>query len=89
MVVVAVIKGVAAEDINAAKRADATIPRSMGESMLIIREGRACSAWMVGKRNLAQIPNTVMAKANGTRITAAVAADRLAICPSFAKNILE
>ncbi len=71
MVVVAVIRGVAAEDMNAVRRADPTMP-VRGVSMLIIRIGNACSAWIPGKRILADIPRIVMAKARGARIKTAI-----------------
>jgi hypothetical protein len=78
MVVVAVIRGVAAEDMNAARRADPTIPLSKGESKLVIRTGSACSDWMLGKRILADIPRIVMEKTRGTRIKAAHTTEPLA-----------
>ena len=89
MVVVAVIRGVAAEDMNAARRADPTIPLSKGESMLIIRTGRACSAWMPGKRIFADIPKTVMANARGIRIMADITIELRAVPGSFARKMRE
>jgi len=51
--------------------------------MLIIRTGRACSAWIPGKRILADIPKIVMAKARGTRIKAAIKTEPLAVPESL------
>jgi hypothetical protein len=65
------------------------MPRSKGESMPIIRTGRACSAWIPGKRILADIPKIVMAKAKGTRIKAAITTEPLAVPESFARKIRE
>jgi hypothetical protein len=89
MVVVAVIRGVAAEDMNAARRADPTMPRSRGESMFIIRTGSACSAWMLGKRIFADIPKVVMAKARGMRIMADITMELRAFPGSFARKMRE
>lgn len=79
----------AAEDINAARRADPTIPLSMGESRFIIRTGSACSGWMPGKRILADIPKVAMANARGIRIIEDIRIELLAVPGSFARKMRE
>ena len=75
--------------MNAARKAEPTMPRSSGESKFIIRTGRACSAWMPGKRIFADTPKAVIANARGIRIIADITIELRAVPGSFARKMRE